>query len=406
MLDLIEIQKQFPILSQTVHDQPLVYLDNAATNQKPQSVIDAITHYYQHDNANIHRGVHTLSVRATQRYESVRHQVKQFMHAEASYEAVFVRGTTEAINLVANAYVKALLKAEDEILISTMEHHSNIVPWQQLCKQTGAVLKVAPITALGDIDLTQFEAMLTEKTKFVALTHVSNAIGTVNPVQHLVDLVKAKQIPILLDGAQAVPHMSVNLERLSCDFYAFSGHKCYGPTGIGVLFAKKNLLENMSPYQTGGDMIKSVRFEETTYNDVPYKFEAGTPNIAGVIGLGAAITFMQSVGLEAIANHEAQLMQYAEKILSQIAGIRFIGSPQHRAGALSFVMDTVHPHDVGTILDQEGVAVRTGHHCAMPLIEFYQVPATVRLSFAVYNTTQDIDVCAQALKKVKEVFHL
>lgn len=402
-LDVMRLRRDFPILRQTVNGKPLVYLDSAATSQKPQSVIDCEAYYYAALNANIHRGVHTLSQLATDAYEAARDTVQGLINAARREEIVFVRGTTEAINLVAASYGQRL-RPGDEILISAMEHHSNIVPWQLACERTGAILRVAPINDAGELLLDAFERLLGPRTRLVAVTHLSNALGTVNPVRYLIELAHAKGVPVLVDGAQAVPHLNVDVQALDCDFYAFSGHKLYGPTGIGVLYGKAALLDVMPPYQGGGDMIREVTFRRTTYNELPFKFEAGTPNIAGVIGLGAAIGYVSAVGLDAIAAHEHALLAYATGQAAQIAGLRIIGTAADKASILSFVLDGVHPHDAGTILDVEGVAVRAGHHCAMPVMERFDVPATVRASFALYNTREEVDALFRAVCKAQEVF--
>ncbi|CAN7557623.1 Cysteine desulfurase [compost metagenome] len=397
------LRQDFPILRQTINGKPLVYLDNAATTQKPQSVIDSEAHYYAALNANIHRGVHTLSQRATDAYEAARDAVRDLINAAGREEIVFVRGTTEAINLVAATFGQRL-RPGDEILISAMEHHSNIVPWQLACQRTGALLQVAPINDAGELMLEQFAQLLGPRTRLVALTHLSNALGTINPVRHIIELAHFHGIPVLIDGAQAVPHLKVDVQALDCDFYAFSGHKLYGPTGVGVLYGKAALLDAMPPYQGGGDMIREVTFRKTTYNELPYKFEAGTPNIAGVIALGAAIGYVRAVGLEAIAAHEHALLAYAGAQAARITGLRMIGTAADRASILSFTLDGIHPHDVGTILDQHGVAVRAGHHCAMPVMERFGVPATVRASFALYNTREEVDALFAAVRAAQEVF--
>jgi len=395
----------FPF-STEVHGRPLVYLDNAATSQKPREVIEALVHYYNADNSNIHRGVHTLSERATAAYEGGRDKVKQFLNAADRREIVFVRGATEAINLVAQSYARPRLQPGDEILITEMEHHSNIVPWQLVCEQTGAVLKVVPIDETGELLLDEFHRLLSVRTKLVAVVHVSNALGTVNPVEEIIAAAHAQGIPVLLDGAQAVPHMAVDVQALDCEFYVFSGHKLYGPTGIGALYGKAALLDAMPPYQGGGDMISQVSFKKTEYNALPYKFEAGTPHIAGGVGLGAALDYVSSIGLSAIAAWEDELLRYATGCALEIPGLRLIGTARDKTGILSFVMDGVHPHDIGTILDHEGVAIRTGHHCAMPVMEHFAVPATARASLALYNTRDDIDRLIAAIIKVKEVFRV
>ena len=402
--DVMRLREDFPILRQKIHGKPLVYLDNGATSQKPQAVIDALSHYYTAENSNIHRGVHYLSERATTAYEAAREKVRRFINAETEKEIIFVRGTTEAINLVSQSYGRTFIKAGEEIIVSAMEHHSNIVPWQLLCQQTGAKLQVIPINHRGELVLEEFSRLLNEKTKFVSIAHVSNALGTIVPVREIVRAAHERGIPVLLDGAQAVPHLRVDVRDLGCDFYAFSGHKMFGPTGVGILYGRRELLEAMPPYQAGGDMISLVTFEKTHYNVLPYKFEAGTPNIAGGIGLGAAIDYLLGLDWEGLAAHEHRLLSYATDALASIDGLRIIGTAKEKAGVLSFVIDSVHAHDVGTILDQEGVAVRAGHHCAMPVMQRFGVPATTRASFAFYNTTAEIDVLAQAIQRVRKVF--
>ena len=402
--DVARIREDFPILRQKVHGKPLVYLDNGATSQKPQAVIDALARYYSAENSNIHRGVHSLSERATADYEGARGKVRGFVNAPADKEIIFVRGTTEAINLVAQSYARTFLKAGDEIIVSAMEHHSNIVPWQMVCAQVGARLRVIPINHDGEIVMEEYERLLNERTKFIAVTHVSNALGTVAPVKKMIAMAHAHDVPVLLDGAQAVPHLKVDVRDLDCDFYAFSGHKMFGPTGIGVLYGRQELLEKMPPYQGGGDMISLVTFEKTHYNVLPYKFEAGTPDIAGVIGLGARFDYMQSLEWDQLAAHESELLSYATEALGEIVPLRIIGTAKEKAGVVSFVLDHVHAHDVGTILAQEGVAVRTGHHCAMPVMQRFGVPATTRASFAFYNTQEEIDVLVKALRRVLKVF--
>lgn len=403
-LDIEKIRADFPILHQTVHGKPLVYLDNAATSQKPRAVIDAITRYYEGTNSNIHRGVHFLSEHATAEYEAARQTVQRFINAAHAHEIIFVRGTTEGINLVAQTYGRAQIHQDDEVLITAMEHHSNIVPWQILCDERGAKLRVAPINDRGELLLDEFAALLGPRTKLAAFTHVSNALGTINPVKRMIELAHGKNIPVLIDGAQAAPHIAVDVQALDCDFYTFSGHKVYGPTGIGVLYGKSALLEAMPPYQGGGDMISSVTFEKTTYNKLPYKFEAGTPDIAGVIGLGAALNYVNGLGVENIAAHEHELLAYATEKISAVPGVGLIGTAKERAGVISFVVEGVHPHDVGTILDQEGIAIRTGHHCSQPVMERFGIPATARASFAVYNTFGEIDALVRGIGKVREVF--
>jgi cysteine desulfurase / selenocysteine lyase len=402
--DVQAVRHDFPILRERVHDKPLVYLDNAATTQKPQAVIDRLTTFYAHENANVHRGVHLLSERATDAYEDARRTVCRFLNAADPREIVFVRGTTEAINLVAQSYGRSHVGPGDEIVITTMEHHSNIVPWQMLCEQTGARLRVVAITDAGELRLDAYEAALSERTKIVAVVHVSNALGTINPVAEIVRLAHGRGIPVLVDGAQAVAHMLVDVRRLDCDFYTFSGHKIFGPTGIGVLYAKAPLLEAMPPYQGGGDMISSVTFERTLYNVLPYKFEAGTPNIAGAIGLAAALDYVDAIGLDRINAYERELLAYGTDALSQIAGLRLTGTAADKAGILAFALEGVHPHDIGTILDRQGIAIRTGHHCCQPLMDRLGVPATARASLALYNTREEIDALAAALDTVREVF--
>jgi cysteine desulfurase/selenocysteine lyase len=402
--DLHKIRATFPILNQRMNGKPLVYLDNAATTQKPRVVIDAITRYYEADNANIHRGVHYLSQQATQKYEDARETARRFLNAAEASEIVFVRGATEGINLVAQTLGRIRVQAGDEVLITSMEHHSNIVPWQILCDEKGARLRVAPINDAGELILDEFERLVGMRTKIVAVPHVSNALGTVNPLPELVELAHRHNAVVLVDGAQAVPHLAVNVRELDCDFYVFSGHKLYGPTGTGVLYGKSSLLNAMPPYQGGGDMILSVTFEKTTYNKIPYKFEAGTPDISGVIGLGAAINYVIDLGLDRIAAHEQDLLRYATESLAGIPGIRLIGTAREKASVLSFVMDGIHPHDIGTILDQEGIAIRTGHHCAQPVMERFGVPATGRASFALYNTREEVDVLVRGIERVREVF--
>jgi cysteine desulfurase/selenocysteine lyase len=402
-LDVRRLRRDFPILARHVNGKPLVYLDNAATSQKPQSVIDCESRYYAECNANVHRGVHSLSQLATEAYEAARDSVQRFINAEERQEIVFVRGATEAINLVAASYGQRL-RPGDEILVTEMEHHSNIVPWQLLCERSGAVLRVAPINDAGELILAEFERLLGPRTKLVAIAHLSNALGTINPVRKLIALAHAQGAVVLVDGAQAVPHLRVDVQDLDCDFYVFSGHKVYGPTGIGVLYGKAALLASMPPYQGGGDMIKQVTFARSTYADLPYKFEAGTPHIAGGIALGAAIAYLAGLGLDAVAAHEQALLVHATNLAADTPGLRLIGTAGAKASILSFVLDGVHPHDVGTILDQEGVAVRSGHHCAMPVMARFGVPATVRASFALYNNLADVNALFLALAKVREVF--
>ena len=393
----------FPLLRQSVNGKPLVYLDNAATSQKPQVVIDTIMRYYQEENSNIHRGVHYLSERATRAYEAARETVRRFLNAEDMSEIVFVRGTTEAINLVAHSYGRTNIGPGDEVLISEMEHHSNIVPWQIVCQEKGARLRIIPVSDEGELVMEEYRRLLNERTRIVSIVHVSNVLGTINPVKAIVALAHARGIPVMIDGAQAVPHMKVDVQDLGCDFYAFSSHKVFGPTGVGVLYGKRTLLEKMPPYQGGGDMIKSVTFEKTIYNDLPYKFEAGTPSIAGGIGLGAAIEYIRNLDMDAIAVHEHALLAYATDRLSHIEGVRIIGTAREKASVLSFVMDGIHPHDIGTILDDEGIAIRTGHHCAQPLMLRFGVPATARASLAFYNTYDEVDALVRAIHHVREV---
>jgi len=403
-LDVKRLREDFPILHRKVRGHPLVYLDNAATTQKPRSVIDAVSRYYAEENANIHRGVHLLSELATAAYEGAREKVRAFLNAAETQEIVFVRGTTEAINLVASSYGRGHVGAGDEVLVTAMEHHSNIVPWQMLCEEKGARLRVAPIDDRGVLDLDAFEKLLGPRTRLVAVCHISNALGTLNPVLEITALAHARGIPVLLDGAQAVAHQSVDVRALGCDFYAFSGHKLFGPTGIGVLYGRAELLEAMPPWQGGGDMIASVSFEKTTFNVLPYKFEAGTPHIAGVIGLGAALDYVQAVGLGPIAAWEQDLLAHGTALLESVPGLRLLGTAPQKASVLSFVLEGVHAHDVGTILDQEGIAIRTGHHCAQPVMDRFGVPATARASLAFYNTFEEFDALASGLRKVIEVF--
>ena len=402
--DVAAIRRDFPILRQRVRDKKLVYLDNGATTQKPQAVIDILANFYSEENANIHRGVHFLSQQATFDFERARGRVGQFLNAAESCEIIFVRGTTEAINLVAQTYGRANFEAGDEIIVSHMEHHSNIVPWQMLGEEKGTVLRVAPIDDAGEFLLDEYENLLNDRTRLVAVTHASNVLGTITPLEEIIALAHARGVPVLVDGAQSAPHMPVDVRELDCDFYAFSGHKLFGPTGIGVLYGKQELLEAMPPYQGGGSMIKSVSFEKTTYTDLPSKFEAGTPHIAGAIGLEAAIDYINEIGRERLAEYETELLDYGTELLSQIDGLHLIGNAREKVAVLSFVMDAAHPHDIGTILDIEGIAVRAGHHCAQPLMQRYQVPATVRASLAFYNTREELDALARALHQVNEVF--
>jgi len=401
--DVERVRADFPILATEVHGKPLVYLDNAATSQKPLAVIDAIMRYYQGTNANVHRGVHYLSEAATEDYEAARQTTQRFIQAPHLHEIIFVRGTTEGINLVAQTFGRSRIGAGDEILITAMEHHSNIVPWQILCDEKGAKLRVAPINDNGELLLDEFAKLLGPKTKLAAVTHVSNALGTITPLKRMIELAHAQGVSVLVDGAQAVPHLKVDVQELGCDFYTFSGHKVYGPTGIGVLWGKTELLESMPPYQAGGDMIRSVTFDKTTYNKLPYKFEAGTPDIAGVIGLGAALKYVTGLGIDNVAAHEHEVLEYGTKKLLAIPDIRIIGTAKEKAGVISFVMENAHPHDIGTILDQEGIAIRTGHHCSQPVMDRFGIPATARASLAVYNTRSEMDALARGIEKVREI---
>ncbi len=399
-LEVERIRRDFPILQSEVRGKPLVYLDNAATSQKPQAVIDALVHYYQAQNANVHRGVHYLSEAATQAYEGARETTRRFLGAASTREIIFVRGTTEGINLVAHSYGRRHLRPGDEIIITAMEHHSNIVPWQLLCEETGAKLRVIPINSAGEWIWEEAVKLFNPKTKFVACVHISNSLGTINPIARVIQLAHEWKAPVLVDGAQAVPHQAVDVAALDCDFYTFSGHKAFGPTGIGVLYGKEAVLEKMAPYQGGGDMIKSVTFAKTTYNDLPYRFEAGTPDIAGAVGLAKALEYLTGLGYDKIAAHEHELLEYATAALATIKPLRVIGTARAKASVVSFVLDGVHPHDVGTILDRDGIAVRTGHHCTQPVMEFFNIPATSRASFAFYNTKAEIDVLVEGLHKV------
>ncbi|HZQ19963.1 MAG TPA: cysteine desulfurase [Terriglobales bacterium] len=403
-LDVEKIRRDFPILARDVRGKKLVYFDNAATSQKTRAVIERIVQYYEQENANIHRGVHFLSELATNEHDQAREAVRSFINARGTKEIVFVRGTTEAINLVAQTYGRANVGPGDEVLITAMEHHSNIVPWQLLCDEKGAKLRVAPINDDGELLLGELHKMLTPRVKLLAIAHVSNALGTVNPIKKIIDCAHSQNIPVLVDGAQAVPHMKVDVQELGADFYMFSGHKMFGPMGIGVLYGKAELLERMPPYQGGGDMISSVTFEKTTYNRLPFKFEAGTPDVAGAIGLGAAIEYLSAIGMDNIAGYEHELLAYATEKVAAIRGVRLIGTAREKAGVLSFIIEGVHPHDVGTILDQEGVAIRTGHHCAQPIMDRFGIPATARASFAFYNTKEEVDALANGIRKVQEVF--
>ena len=399
-----QYREDFPILGRSVRDNPLVYLDNAATAQKPRQVLDTLDEYYHDYNSNIHRGVHTLSEQATEAYEAARKKIQRFINAASHQEIIFVRGTTEGINLVAQSYGRSRLGAGDEIIISEMEHHSNIVPWQLVCEQTGALLKVIPINDSGELDMDEYKNLLGGKPRIVAIGHISNALGTINPIAEITSLAHAAGAITVVDGAQAAPHTRLDMAALDCDFYAFSGHKLFGPTGIGVLYGKQALLDAMPPYHGGGDMIKMVTFEKTLYNDLPYKFEAGTPYIAGVIGLGAAVDYVCGVDIDRIRDYEHELLQYATRAAGGVPGLRLIGTAAEKAGVLSFVVDGIHPHDLGTILDHDGIAIRTGHHCAMPVMDRYGIPATARASFAFYNTAEEVDKLVAGLDKAKNIF--
>ncbi len=399
-----KIKSDFPTLDQKINGKQLVYLDNAATTQKPYTVIEAVDKYYKNTNSNIHRGVHTLSQKATEKYENTRLKIANFINSDSEKEIIFVRGATEAINLVANCYVRPLLNSNDEIIISQMEHHANIVPWQMVCEEKKAKLKILPMNQNGELLVDELENMINKNTKFISMNHVSNSLGTINPIKKIVQLAHKNKIKIMVDGAQAVQHIPVNMKEIGADFYCFSGHKLYAPTGIGVLYGKKELLDEMPPYQGGGDMIKSVTFEKTVYNEVPQKFEAGTPNISGVIALGTAIDYIINIGIENIAKHEDELLKYATKEISKIKGIKIIGNAQNKASVLSFTIEGIHPHDVGTIMDSEGVAIRAGKHCTDPVMDFYCIPATARASFAIYNTKNDVDKFVNSVKKTIEVF--
>ena len=405
-LDVGRIRRDFPILARRVREHPLVYLDNAATTQKPRQVLDALARYYSHGNANIHRGVYTLSEEATAAYDAARVKVQRFLNARTAREIIFTRNSTESINLVAQSFGRRQVGPGDEILITHMEHHSNIVPWQLLCEQVGAQLRVAPIDDSGTLQIDELERLLGPRTRLVSVVHLSNSLGTINPVRDIVEMAHRRDVPVLIDGSQAVYHMPVDVAALDCDFYAFTGHKVYGPTGIGVLYGREAWLEQMPPYQGGGDMIRSVTFDKTTYADLPHKFEAGTPHIAGVVGLGAAIDYLQGVGFEEIAPHEADLLAYGTAALAEVKGLRLIGTAAHKASILAFVMKGAHPHDVGTIVDTEGVAIRTGHHCTQPVMDRFGVPATARASVAMYNTREEIDALVHALERVREMFPL
>lgn len=403
-IDIHHIRAQFPALHQEVNGHPLIYFDNAATSQKPKMVIDAIANYYNKENSNIHRGVHYLSQKATDKYELSREAIRRFINADSTEEIIITRGTTESINLVASCLSRWWFKEGDEIIISAIEHHSNIVPWQMACEQTGAVLKVIPVLDSGELDMNAYRELLTEKTKFVTVNHISNALGTVNPIDEIISLAHEKGALVLIDGAQATPHMKVDVQAINADFYCFSAHKMYGPTGVGILHGKKEILEQMPPYHGGGEMIKEVKFEGTTYNDLPFKFEAGTPNIVGGIGIEASIRFIEDIGIDNIAKQEAELLSYATQRLKEIGGIRFIGEAKDKAGVVSFIIEGVHPYDAGTILDKLGIAIRTGHHCAQPVMDRYCIPGTMRASFAVYNTKEEIDTFIEGVQRVKQLF--
>ena len=405
MLDINKIRKDFPILQQQVYGNPFVYFDNAATTQKPQCVIDAVVKYYAGENSNIHRGVHYMSQKATTAFENARETVRKFINAPHAHEIIFTRGTTESINLVASSFGKKFIEKGDEILISAMEHHSNIVPWQMICEEKQAILKVIPFHKNGELDTMAFKKLISEKTRIIALTHVSNALGTINPIKELIQKAHAHNIPVLIDGAQGIAHTRVDVQDLDCDFYCFSGHKVYAPMGIGVLYGKEEWLNAMPPYQGGGEMIKTVTFEKTTFNELPYKFEAGTPNVGDVLGLEAAILYIDALGLDNISLYESELLDYATTELSKIEGIRIIGTAKHKAAVVSFLIDAIHPYDAGTIIDRFGVAVRTGHHCAQPVMDIFEIPGTIRASFAFYNTREEIDVLIKAIHKVKEMFN-
>ncbi len=402
--DIHRIRADFPILHQQVHGKLLAYLDNAATAQKPQCVIDTLTEYYAEYNSNIHRGIHTLSEKATAAYENAREKIRTYINAASTREIIFVRGATEGINLVAQSFARPVLTPDSEVLITELEHHSNIVPWQMVCEQTGARLKYIPINSAGELALDELDTLLTEKTALLALSHISNALGTINPVKELIDKAHAVNAKVLIDGAQAAPHTAIDMRRLGCDFYVFSGHKLFGPSGVGVLYGKQELLSAMPPYQGGGDMIKTVTLEKTEYNDLPYKFEAGTPHIAGVIGLGTAVDYVQSIGFDNICRQESALLDYASERARTIEGLKQIGTARQKASIFSFVLENIHPHDIGTIVDHEGIAIRTGHHCAMPVMEKFRLPATARASFAFYNTKEEINRLIDGIKKCREVF--
>lgn len=401
--DINSIRHDFPVLDNKVYDKHLVYLDNAATTQKSRDVINRVSDYYRNENANIHRGVHYLSQQATEAFENARKTVKEWINAEEAHEIIFTKGATEAVNLVAHSFARPNLETGDEVIISEMEHHSNLVPWQVVCEEKGAVLKVIPFSEDGELDLAEYKKFLSEKTKLVAITHVSNVLGTINPVKHMIDIAHKQGIPVLVDGAQAIPHSEVDVQALGCDFYCFSAHKVYGPMGIGVLYGKSGLLEKMPPYQTGGEMVDNVTIEKTTYNELPYKFEAGTPNVAGVVGLEAALKYIEKVELKDIENHEQELLDYATVELLKIEGITIYGTSDHKCSVVSFNMEGIHPYDAGIIIDQMGVAVRTGHHCAQPIMDHYGVPGMIRASFGLYNTLQEVDRLVEAVKQARKM---
>ncbi|MBK9316164.1 MAG: cysteine desulfurase [Acidobacteria bacterium] len=403
-LNIESIRRDFPILNLKVHGRQLVYLDNAATTQKPQVVLDAIQRYYTEQNSNVHRGVHYLSQLATREYEGARVKIQRFINAAESHEVIFTHGATEGINLIASSYGRKFVHEGDEVIISAMEHHSNIVPWQMLCEQVGAKLRIIPINEKGELLIDDLEAMINARTRLIALVHLSNALGTINPVKRVIDIAHSHDVPVLLDGAQATSHLKIDVQELDCDFYVFSGHKVCGPTGIGVLYGKSQWLESMPPFMGGGDMISSVSFEKTTYNSLPYKFEAGTPNIEGAIGLGVALDYLTGIGIDRIAEYENELLDYATEVIGSIPGVKLIGTAREKSSVLSFTLENIHPHDIGTILDQEGIAIRAGHHCAQPVMKFFNVPATARASFSFYNTKQEIDTLAEGIQRVIEVF--
>ena len=402
--DVKNIRNDFPILKRKIYDKPLVYLDNAATTQKPQSVIDRISKYYAEENCNIHRGVHSLSQEATTAFEQTREQIASFINAPGKEEVIFTKGTTESINLVASSFGRKVLRKGDEVLITAMEHHSNLVPWQMLCYETNAKLKVVPFNDKGEIEIATYRKMITDKTRLIAIAHVSNALGTINPVKEMISLAHEKDIPVLVDGAQALSHMKVDISELDCDFYCFSGHKAYGPMGMGVLYARREYLQTMPPYQSGGEMVDRVSFYETSFNELPFKFEAGTPNVEAVLGMGAAITYIENLGMENIASYEKELLEYATNKLNAIDGLKLYGTADRKAGVLSFMIGDIHPYDAGTIIDKYGIAVRTGHHCAQPVMDSFGIPGTIRASLAIYNTKEEIDILVEAIQQVKKMF--